>query len=177
MKKIFALLFTLLTLLQACQTPEKQNQRELKLWYDKPADNWVAALPVGNGRLGAMVFGGIENERIQLNEESIWTGAPVNRANPEALENLDRIRQLLFEGKYGEGDRLAQEKIMGTRLDGGSHTYQTLGDLHIQFSKFGDISNYKRTLDLRTAIATSEFEADGIKNAKFLHRHPTKLLL
>ncbi len=163
MKKIFTLLFTLLTLLQACQTPEKQNQRELKLWYDKPADNWVAALPIGNGRLGAMVFGGVENERIQLNEESVWTGAPVNRANPEALKNLDKVRQLLFDGKYTEGDRLAQEKIMGTRLEGGSHTYQTLGDLHIQFNKFGDISNYKRTLDLRTAITTSEFEADGIK--------------
>lgn len=163
MKKILTLIFSLATLLQACQIPEKQNQRELKLWYDKPADNWVAALPIGNGRLGAMVFGGIETERIQLNEESIWTGAPVNRANPEALENLDKVRQLLFDGKYAEGDRLAQEKIMGTRLEGGSHTYQTLGDLHIKFNKFGDISNYKRTLDLRTAITTSEFEADGIK--------------
>ena len=163
MKKIFTLLFTLLTLLQACKTPEKQSQRELKLWYDKPADNWVVALPIGNGRLGAMVFGGVENERIQLNEESVWTGAPVDRANPEALENLDKVRQLLFEGKYAEGDRLAQEKIMGTRLASGSHTYQTLGDLHIQFDELGDISNYKRDLDLRTAITTTSFEAGGVK--------------
>ncbi len=163
MKRTYILLIVFLTILQACQTPKKQNPRELKLWYDKPADNWEEALPIGNGRLGAMIFGGIENERIQLNEESVWTGAPVKRANPEALENLDKVRQLLFEGKYAEGDRLAQEKIMGTRVDKGLHTYQTLGDLHIQFNKFRDISNYNRNLDLQKAITTTSFEADGIE--------------
>jgi len=163
MKSYFVLFFTLLTLLQACQIPENKNPRDLKLWYDKPAEKWVEALPVGNGRLGAMVFGGVELERIQLNEESVWTGGPTKRTNPEALQNLDKVRQLLFEGKYAEGDRLAQEKIMGTRIERGNHTYQTLGDLFIQFEGLGNISNYKRMLDLRTAVTNSEFESEGIK--------------
>ncbi len=162
MNKILFLVF-LATIFQACNTKVQTQQRELKLWYDKPADDWVAALPIGNGRMGAMVFGGVENEQIQLNEESVWTGAPIKRANPEALENLEKVRQLLFDGKYAEGDRLAQEKIMGKRLETGSHTYQTLGDLHLQFTKLDDVSNYKRTLDLRTATTTTEFEAAGVK--------------
>ena len=163
MNKFIYLIIFISIVFQSCKTDVTTNQRELKLWYDKPADNWVVALPIGNGRLGAMVFGGVKTERIQLNEESVWTGAPVERANPEALENLDKVRKLLFEGKYAEGDRLAQEKIMGTRLEGGSHTYQTLGDLHIQFGEFGDISNYNRNLDLRTAVTTTTFEAGGVK--------------
>lgn len=145
---------------QSCNTQNSTAERQLKLWYDEPAQEWVEALPVGNGRLGAMVFGGIETERIQLNEESVWTGGPVNRTNPEALENLDKVRQLLFDGKYAEGDRLAQEKIMGP--DGIRHTYQTLGDLFIDFEGVDNVTGYKRELDLRTAVATTVFEASGV---------------
>lgn len=145
---------------QSCNTQNSIAERQLKLWYDEPAQEWVEALPVGNGRLGAMVFGGIETERIQLNEESVWTGGPVNRTNPEALENLDKVRQLLFDGKYAEGDRLAQEKIMGP--DGIRHTYQTLGDLFIDFEGVDNVTGYKRELDLRTAVATTVFEASGV---------------
>ncbi len=163
MNKLSFIVILLSIVFQGCNNETEQQQRELKLWYNQPANNWVEALPIGNGRLGAMVFGGVENERIQLNEESVWTGAPVKRANPEALENLDKVRQLLFEGKYAEGDKLAQEKIMGTRLESGSHTYQTLGDLHFRFGKMGDVSNYKRELDLRTAVTTTGFEAGGVR--------------
>jgi alpha-L-fucosidase 2 len=147
---------------QGCYNPKSASERELKLWYDKPAEEWVEALPVGNGRLGAMVFGGVEAERIQLNEESVWTSGPIERANPEALENLDKVRKLLFEGKYAEGDRLAQEKIMGKRIDAGKHTYQTLGDLFLEFEGLDEITNYKRELDLRKAITTTTFESDGV---------------
>jgi alpha-L-fucosidase 2 len=147
---------------QGCTNQKSASERELKLWYKNPAQEWVEALPIGNGRLGAMVFGGTETERIQLNEESVWTGGPIERANPEALENLNKVRQLLFEGKYAEGDRLAQEKIMGKRIDGGKHTYQTLGDLFLEFKGLGKISNYKRELDLRTATTTTTFESDGV---------------
>ncbi len=149
-------------LFQACNSTQINQQRDLKLWYEEPAQKWVEALPVGNGRLGAMVFGGPEVERIQLNEESLWSGGPIQRANPEALENLDKVRQLLFDGKYAEGDKLAQEKIMGTRIDGGKHTYQTLGDLFIEFEGVENVQNYKRELDLRTAVTTTEFEIDGV---------------
>jgi alpha-L-fucosidase 2 len=148
---------------QGCTNQKASPERELKLWYDEPASEWVEALPIGNGRLGAMVFGGTYTERIQLNEESVWTGGPIERANPEALENLDKVRQLLFEGKYAEGDRLAQEKIMGKRIDGGKHTYQTLGDLFLKFDGLSETTSYKRELDLRTATTTTNFEADGVK--------------
>ncbi len=155
-------LFAIFSLLvfSGCNNNSTQTDRELKLWYQEPAEEWVEALPIGNGRLGAMVFGNLETERIQLNEESVWTGAPVNRINPEALDNLNKVRQLLFEGKYAEGDRLAQEKIMGP--DGIPHSYQTLGDLYIDFEGLEDVSNYRRSLDLRTATAQTTFDSDGV---------------
>lgn len=158
--KLISLLFLLAFV--ACKTTP-DSQRKLELWYDNPAENWVEALPIGNGRLGAMVYGGVNTEQIQLNEESLWTGGPVERANPEALENLDKVRTMLFEGKYAEADRLAQEKIMGTRLERGYHTYQTLGDFFIEFNETGEATNYKRSLDLRTASTKTEFEIDGVK--------------
>ncbi len=157
----FLLAFTFLIIFSGCNNQNTSHERELKLWYEEPANEWVEALPLGNGRLGAMVFGGIESERIQLNEESIWSGAPVHRTNPEALDNLNKVRQLLFEGKYAEGDQLAQEKIMGP--DGIQHSYQTLGDLYLQFDSLKEYSNYRRSLDLRTAIAETTFESDGVK--------------
>jgi len=161
-RNYFFILTFFLFVFQSCNNTSTDSTQNLKLWYNEPAEQWVEALPVGNGRLGAMVFGGIQTERIQLNEESVWTGAPIDRANPEALEYLDEVRQLLFEGKYAEGDRLAQQKIMGTRIDGGKHTYQTLGDLYIHFEGIGEIENYKRSLDLETAVSKTEFESEGV---------------
>jgi alpha-L-fucosidase 2 len=163
MKYFFVFVLFVSVLFQSCETTKKEMPRELKLWYEQPAEVWTEALPVGNGRLGAMIFGGAGTERIQLNEESLWTGGPIERANPEALANLDKVRQLLFAGKYAEGDRLAQEKIMGKRIEAGSHTYQTLGDVMFQFEGLNEIQNYKRELDLKTAVAATEFESNGIK--------------
>lgn len=164
MKKnnVFVLLLICLIFL-SFQTPSKNEQRDLIMWYNVPAKKWVEALPVGNGRLGAMVFGGTKTEHLQLNEESVWSGGPINRANPEALKNLQKVRQLLFEGKYAEGDKLAQEKIMGTRIDQGLHTYQTLGDLYLEFENVDEVKNYKRQLNLRTAVTRTEFESKGVK--------------
>lgn len=153
----------LLMAVGSCHNKKDSHRRGLILWYDKPAGEWVEALPVGNGRMGAMVFGGVQCERIQLNEESLWTGGPVERANPEALENLEKVRQLLFEGKYVEGEKLAQDKIMGKRLEKGEHTYQTLGDLYIDFEGVRNVTGYRRSLDLRNAIAITEFESGGIR--------------
>jgi alpha-L-fucosidase 2 len=135
----------------------------LKLWYRQPAGNWNEALPVGNGRLGAMVFGNVTTERLQLNEETVWTGRNVKRRNPEALVNLATVRKLLFQGKYTEAQQLAQDKIMGKRLDTGLHTYQTLGDLTLTFDHAGEISDYKRELDLEQAIASVTYSKDNIQ--------------
>jgi alpha-L-fucosidase 2 len=133
------------------------SESKLKLWYRQPAEEWVEALAIGNGRLGGMVFGGTQSERIQLNEDSLWTGHPVERDNPEAAKYLDKARQLLFEGKYVEGQKLVQEKIMGLRLDGGTHTYQTLGDLELSFEGHEEASHYRRELDLDTAVASVSY--------------------
>jgi alpha-L-fucosidase 2 len=161
MTKIWSLMLFACTLV-SCTIQSPEERRNLKLWYDKPAARWEEALPLGNGRLGAMVFGGVAHEHIQLNEESVWTGGPIERANPESREYLDKVRQLLFEGNFADGEKMAQEKIMGKRLDIGKHTYQTLGDLYFNFEGIGEVADYQRELDLRTAITTTRFTSNGI---------------
>ncbi|MEE4255779.1 MAG: glycoside hydrolase family 95 protein [Bacteroidales bacterium] len=158
----FLLFISAAIVILSCNS-ESPNQRSLEIFYDEPAAEWTEALPLGNGRLGAMVFGGNQIERIQLNEGSLWSGGPIKRANPEASEYLDEVRKLLFEQKYAEAEKIAQEKLMGLRLDRGKHTYQTLGDLFIQFHDQGEIQSYRRSLDLRTAEASAAY-ATGTGN-------------
>src|SRR4051812_3477562 len=92
---------------------------QLKLWYTKPAVKWTEALPLGNGRIGAMVFGGIEKDHIQFNEETLWTGGPRDYNRPGAWHYLDSIRQLLFAGKQKEAEALAEKEFMGLKSDAG----------------------------------------------------------
>lgn len=132
------------------------------LWFRKPAAQWVEALPIGNGRLGAMVFGAIGRERFQLNEDSLWTGGPEDADNPEALPALAEIRRLLFAGKYVEAQRLTdatQIRKPSTRGEFGSYT--TLGELELTAAEparfSGQPSEYRRELDLRSAIATARY--------------------
>jgi len=136
---------------------------KLKLWYRQPAKEWTQALPVGNGRLGAMVFGGIDNERLQLNEVSLWSGSPQDADNPEALPALHEIRQLIFDGQYAKANALASKKLIckGSGSRGGGKvpygSYQTLGDLTLVFQGLDGATDYRRQLDLDTAIATVSF--------------------
>jgi alpha-L-fucosidase 2 len=132
---------------------QESESSGLKIWFNRPAADWNEALPVGNGRLGAMVFGGVRHERLQLNEESVWTGQPRWDANPEALKNLPEVRRLLFEGKYREAEKLAQSKILGSFRRDNASSYQTLGDLTFDFGPLRSVSNFKRELDLNEAIA------------------------
>src|SRR5688500_4041753 len=114
------------------------------LWYRQPAAQWDHAMPLGNGRLGAMVFGTVNRERIQLNEHSLWMGRQMARDNPEALTHLPEVRRLLFAGRPVEAYRLADKHLMGRpqRLQ----SYQTLGDLRLTFDHEDPISNYRREL-------------------------------
>ncbi|MFC2157032.1 glycoside hydrolase N-terminal domain-containing protein [Acidobacteriota bacterium] len=133
----------------------------LSLWYLKPAEAWDKdALPVGNGRLGGMVFGGIETERILLNEESIWAGPPVPENRVGAFEDLAEARQLFFEGRFAEGEKIIEEKVMAPRIS--PRSYQPLGDLHLRFDLQGETSDYRRELSLDTALAVTTFNLDGI---------------
>src|SRR5690349_16583971 len=105
---LFILAFLLMFL-----TAQAQQGSKLTLWYDQPAEKWTEALPIGNGRLGAMIFGGVEQDRIQFNEETLWTGKPRDYNRPDAFQYLPQIRQLLFEGKQKEAEQLAGEHFMG----------------------------------------------------------------
>ena len=127
------------------------DKSDLKLWYCQPADEWVEALPIGNGRLGAMVFGRVEHERIQLNEETLWDGHKFNRNNPEALNALPKVRQLLFEGRNQAATDLAAEKMMG--IPPRIKSYQSVGDLRLKFDHTLDqCQQYHRELDLNVGV-------------------------
>ncbi|MBN2474592.1 MAG: glycoside hydrolase family 95 protein [Pirellulales bacterium] len=126
------------------------------LWYAQPARNWHEAVPLGNGRLGGMVFGGTDRERIQLNEDTVWAGHPIDRDRKGAYQHLPAARKLLFAGKYVEAQRLMQREFMGPRL---IRSYQTLGDLRLEFEALEAPSDYRRWLDLDTAVATTTFRA------------------
>lgn len=129
-----------------------------KLSYTKPAKQWVQALPVGNGRLGGMVFGKVAVERIQLNEDSVWYGGPKKRDNPEAALHLEEVRRLLFEGKPKEAEKLA--RLTMTSVPQHFAPYQTLGDLELMFEGLdGEVRNYVRELDMETGVASVTFEA------------------
>jgi alpha-L-fucosidase 2 len=134
--------------------------REYKLWYDKPAAVWTEALPLGNGRLGAMVFGTPGVEQIQLNEETIWAGRPNNNANPDALEYIPKVRELVFAGKYLEAQNLATEKVMAKTNSG--MPYQTFGDLRISFPGHTRYTDYYRELSLDSARTVVRYKVDGV---------------
>jgi alpha-L-fucosidase 2 len=135
--------------------------QDLTLWYAQPAKEWTEALPVGNGRLGAMVFGRTSDERLQLNEDTLWDGYPRDTTNPQALEALPEVRRLLFEGKNAEATKLAGQKMMGRPM--GVESYQSLGDLHLSSPTTGTIDDYRRSLDLDKGIATTTWTADGVR--------------
>jgi alpha-L-fucosidase 2 len=121
------------------------------LWYRHPAEKWGDALPVGNGRLGGMVFGGIAKERIQLNEDTIWNGKKRDRVNPEALKALPEVRRLLFAGKPREAEALEEKTMMG--IPSRQPPYQPLGDLKIEFAGHDSATEYRRELNLATGVA------------------------
>lgn len=132
----------------------KNRGEIMKLWYLEPADkkNWNEALPIGNGRLGGMIYGGVDEEHIQLNEETVWDGGPRDRNNPDSLKYLNEIRKLLFEGRIKEAEELAALAMVATPED--QRHYESLGDMYIHFKNHEEAySEYSRELDLNNAIA------------------------
>ncbi len=158
MKKIFACYLVSLTLVSAAFAQEKSL---LKLWYNEPAKQWVEALPVGNGRLGAMIYGNPENEVIQLNENTVWAGSPNRNDNPDAKAALPEVRKLIFEGKYKEAQDIINEKFISKTSHG--MPYQTVGNLNLKFQGHENFTDYYRELDLEKAVASSRYTANGVK--------------
>lgn len=132
-----------------------------KIEFNKPADNWNEALPIGNGRLGGMIFGLPWTERIQLNEDSVWFGGPRNRLNPSAKEVLPRIRHLIFEGRIREAQELCAFGLSGIPEE--QRHYEPLGNLYIEYAGRNlEIQNYHRELNIDTAVALTEFDSEGV---------------
>jgi alpha-L-fucosidase 2 len=127
----------------------------MKLWYKQPAKEWTEALPVGNGRLGAMIFGGTQQERLQFNEDTLWTGRPHEYHHEGAAEYLPAVRKLLFDGQQRKADRLAAEHMMSVPLR--QEKYQPFGDLLLNFPGHDEYSNYRRQLDIDTGISTVRY--------------------
>jgi alpha-L-fucosidase 2 len=136
------------------------GRSDLKLWYAEPARAWTHALPVGNGRLGAMVFGGAAEARYQLNEDSLWCGRPHDYSRDGAARHLPEIRRLLFDGQQRQAEQLAMEHFMSWPLR--QVPYQPFGDLRLSFPGHEEAEDYHRELDLDTAIATTTYRVDGV---------------
>jgi alpha-L-fucosidase 2 len=136
------------------------EQRDLKLWYEQPAEKWTEALPVGNGRMGAMIFGRIVDERIQFNEDTLWRGRPHDYVRDVAGEQLSVIRNLIFEGKASEAGRIAREKFLSDPVR--QLPYQPFGDLRIHFPGHEHATDYRRELDLDAAVARTVYRVDEV---------------
>ena len=156
----------------------KAPEEPLSLWYRRPAGGWLEALPLGNGQMGAMVFGSVLSERIQLNNDTLWSGGPKDCDNPAARRVLPEIRRLIAEGKYPEAHELGK-KMMGPY----TQTYLPMADLRLEFGRAGatapvQIHDYRRTLDLDHGVARVSYGLDGaVYHRELFISHPDQVLV
>ena len=177
------------TLFLFCSNQTAQNN--LKLWYKQPAKDWMTeALPIGNGYLGAMIFGGIDEEHIQFNEKSLWSGGPgtgekYNYGNkPGAHKYLPEVRKLLEQNRFDEAHLLAEKELTGVINKNGLPfsfgdygAYQNYADLYVKVENNGEITDYYRDLDISTAVASVSYKSGGIKySRKYFASYPKKIL-
>ncbi|MDP4285928.1 MAG: glycoside hydrolase family 95 protein [Bacteroidota bacterium] len=153
----------LFSLLVTCSSFAWSQQNDLELWYKSPAKEWGEALPVGNGRMGAMIYGKYDHENIQLNEESLWAGSKIDNDNPGAKAHLQEIQQDIFRGDYKDALELSDKYMVGTPPN--IRSYQPLGNLFINYHWGGNRqpTSYKRSLDLNTGIAKTQYTINGNK--------------
>jgi alpha-L-fucosidase 2 len=156
-KTLFSLLLSLVPVFNLTA----QDVSPLILWYTRPATQWVEALPVGNGRLGAMIYGNPSKELIQLNENTVWAGSPYRNDNPLALEALPEVRRLIFEGKYKEAQDIINQKFISKISNG--MPYQTVGNLRLLFPGHEYYSGFYRELDIDKAVVSSSYSLNGVK--------------
>ena len=156
MKQIFLFFYLL-----ASATSFSQSNAGLKLWYNQPSGStWENALPIGNGRLGAMIYGNVETETVQLNEHTLWSGGPNRNDNPLALDSLGEIRKLIFEGNQKEAERMANRIILSKKSHG--QMFEPAGELHMVFNGHENFTNYYRELDIKKAVARTSYKVGDI---------------
>jgi len=155
-------LLLLVTLLTSCtgQKPKAQNN-DMVLWYKQPAEKWNDGLLIGNGYMGANVFGGVQNERISLNESSFWSGYPHDYNNPEAFTYFPKIRDLVFSEKFQEAEEMTNDHFWGIPM--AQQFFQPLGDLLLNFKEPGKVTAYNRELNLETGIARITYTIEDVK--------------
>ena len=153
-----------------------KEMNRYELWYNDPASNWNEALPIGNGRLGAMVYGGVSTDHVQFNEETLWTGIPQSYAKEGASDHLEHIRQLLFDGKQDEAHEYAQKNFMSDPLV--QMAYQPFGDLYMDFKGHEGYTDYKRTLSLNEAIHKVSYKVQETQyNREYFVSKPNELIV
>jgi alpha-L-fucosidase 2 len=161
LSSLFSFTQTFSQVLQVAGADQFFGNTQNKLWYRQPAANWNEALPIGNGRIAAMVFGNSAREQLQLNEETVWAGGPGNNIPDSGFyEALPEIRKLIFEGNYKEAQDLASQKVKSTKNNG--MPYQPVGNLYIEFPGHENATEYHRDLDLGTAIASTSYRVNDI---------------
>jgi alpha-L-fucosidase 2 len=153
----------LLTQESAAQ-PAEGSHSQMKLWYSQPARQWIEALPVGNGRLGAMIYGGIVNEQIQFNEDTLWTGEPREYQHEGAAKFLPELRKLLAEGKQREAHELGMREFMSVPLR--QKAYQPFGDIRLTFAGHDAATDYRRELDLDRGVHTVTYKLNGVTHKR-----------
>ena len=162
----WGVLLAAVVLMQSCtESSTNQTLADIdtvnELWYAQPADKWESALPVGNGRLGAMVFGRTDVEKIQFNEDTHWSGGPYSTTVKGGYAYLPEIQKLLFEGNYYQAHRLFGRKLMGYPVE--QQKYQSTGDLLLKFASQSEVNDYSHRLDLSRAISTVSYKQDGVQ--------------
>lgn len=175
MRKIVVLVIISFPIMISCGRDIKSDG-DIKLWYTKPAEKWEEALPIGNGRLGAMIFGDAPEEHVQFNEETLWSGEPHDYSNPEAFRYLGNIRELIWQGKQKEAEKLALERFMSIPLH--QMKYQPFGDLWIKFPGHTNFTDYSRELDLSKALCRTTYISNGKKfEREYLASFPDNLVV
>ncbi|HYW78383.1 MAG TPA: glycoside hydrolase family 95 protein, partial [Thermoguttaceae bacterium] len=168
-------LLSLLAFITLSATTVMADQGPMVLWYDQPAEKWTEALPIGNGRFGAMVFGGTDAERIQFNDDTLWVGEPHDYSHDGAAEYLPAIRKLLFEDKQSDAQKLAGEHFMSVPLR--QIPYQPFGDLTLTFAGHDEATAYRRELNIDRAVSTVSYKVGGVTfTRETIASHPDDLI-
>ena len=171
--KVFGISCIVFSLFVGCSSPQT-----LELWYTQPAEKWLESLPIGNGRLGAMIYGGVEREVIALNESSIWSGEHnPDQEIPFGKEKLSDLRKLFFEGKLEEGNQIAGEYLKGNQSAFGTHL--PIGEMIIEpYHPEGEITKYRRSLNLEDAIERVDYRIGRVSYSReYLASNPDDVLV